>query len=170
MKILFLLSILLSMLNACSQPNAGMEKENHKAHYQRTNIDQNIETISELTIEQEAAFDALNTLQVSTDEMNRLYSTIPGIFQSCYPPDTSLTVSQAELLMAMKQFVSSNCKNLAVDERDELAATSILAQEEYTVLLCLDNSDHVTHENGAPMTGTWVMPSVLGRRDVIIVW
>lgn len=170
MKILLVLPILLSMLNACSQPNARMEKENHITYYQPTNIAQNVETISKLTPEQQSAFDALNTLQVSMDEMNRLYSTLPGIVQSCYPPDTSLIISQAELLIAMKQFVTSNCRNLAVDDRDELAATSVLAQEEYTVLLCLDNSAHVTHENGAPMTGTWVMPSVLGRRDVIIVW
>lgn len=158
------------MLNACSQPNASMEKENHIAYHQPTNIAQNMETISELTPEQQSAFDALNTLQVSTDEMNRLYSTFPGSVQSCYPPDTSLIISQAELLIAMKQFVTSNCKNLAVDERDELAATSILAQEEYTVLLCLDSSAPVAYENGAPMTGTWVLSSVLDRRDVIIVW
>ncbi len=26
------------------------------------------------------------------------------------------------------------------------------------------------NDNGVPMTGTWVMSSVLGRRDVIMVW
>lgn len=32
--------------------------------------------VSELTQEQQSAFDALDTLQTSTDEMNRLYSTL----------------------------------------------------------------------------------------------
>ncbi|MEM7105277.1 MAG: hypothetical protein AAF502_19215 [Bacteroidota bacterium] len=169
-KLLLMLSTSLALLNACSQPNDRLEKEKHIAYSQPTNIDQNLETISELTPEQQSAFEALNTLQVNTDEMNLLYSTFAGIVQPCYPPDTSLTISQTELLIAMKQFVTSNCKNLSAEERDELAVTSVLAQEEYTVSLCLDNSALVTYENGAPMTGTWVMPGVLGRRDVIIVW
>lgn len=129
-----------------------------------------METNPELTPAQQSAFDALNTLQVSTDEMNRLYSTFAGIVQPCNPPDTSLTISQSELLIAMKQFVAHNCKNLTIEERDELAATSVLAQEEYTLSLCLGNSANINYENGAPKSGTWVMPSFLGRRDVIIVW
>lgn len=170
MKMSLMLSILLSLLNGCSLHNDRWEREKHIAYSQPTNIAQNMETVSELTPEQQSAFEALNTLQVSTDEMNRLYSTFAGIVQPCYPPDTSLTISQAKLLIAMKQFVTTNCKNLTVEERDKLASASVLAQEEYTILLCLDNSAGVTYEDGAPMTGTWVMPSVLGRRDVIIVW
>jgi hypothetical protein len=128
------------------------------------------DTLPELTQEQQAAFDALNTLQVSTDEMNRLYSTFAGAVQPCYPPDTSFTISQIELLIAMKQFTSRNCENLSLQERDELAVKSVLAQEKYTVSLCLDNATPPTYKKGVPMTGTWVLPNVLGRRDVIIVW
>ena len=170
LKLLLMLSVLLPLFSACSQQNDGLDKEKRIANSQPTNIAQNIETTFELTPEQQSAFDALNTLQVSTDEMNRLYSTFAGIAQPCYPPDTSLTISQAELLIAMKQFVISNCKNLTIERRDELAAASVLAQEEYTVSLCLDSLAPVNYENGAPMTGTWVLPSVLGQRDVIIVW
>lgn len=167
MKMLLMLPILLSMLNACSRSSDKLEKERHSPS---TNIAQNMVTTSELTPEQESAFDALNTLQVSTDEMNRLYSTFAGVVHPCFPPDTTLTISQAELLIAMKQFVTTNCKSLTVEERDELVATSVLAQKEYSVSLCLDHSAPVTYENGVPMTGTWVMPSVLDRRNVIIVW
>ena len=170
MKVLFMLLMLTFLLNACSQSNKRSDQEQQTTYSQPTNIATNLETISEITPEQQSAFDALNTLQVSTDEMNRLYSTFAGIVQPCYPPDTSLTISQSELLIAMKQFVTSNCRNLTVEERNELATTSVLAQKEYTVSLCLDNLSNVDFENGAPMTGTWVMPSVLGRRDIIIVW
>lgn len=120
--------------------------------------------------QQQSAFDALNTLQTSTDEMNRLYSTFANIYQPCYPADTSFTISRSVLLTAMEQFVTKHCTNLSFDERDKLAATAVLAQEEYIVLYCPDKPSNVNYEKGLPLTGTWVMPSVLGRRDVILVW
>jgi hypothetical protein len=127
------------------------------------------DSLIELTPEQQSAFDALNTLQVSTDEKSRLYSTFADICQPCYPPDTSFVISRAELLIAMKQFLTRHCTNLTIEKRNELAATSVLAQEEYTVLHCRISSNH-NYVNGLPMSGTWIMPSVLGRRDVILEW
>lgn len=126
--------------------------------------------VPELSQEQQSAFDALNTLQTSTDEMNRLYSTFANVDQPFYPADTSFTISQSELLTFMQQYISKNCQNLSKDVQDELARASILAQEEYTVLYCNTKSVDQNFENGLPMSGTWVMPNVLGRRDVIMVW
>jgi len=167
-KALLVLSMCILLLNSCSQPNNRSEKETTISH--SNNITQDLEITPALSATQNSAFEALNTLQVSTDEMNRLYSTFAGIVQSCYPPDTSITISQSELLIAMKQFVTSNCKNLTTEERDRLAATSVLAQKEYTLSLCLGNSENINYENGPPMSGTWVLPSILGRRDLIMVW
>lgn len=70
----------------------------------------------------------------------------------------------------MKQFVSKYCQNLSKDMQDELAKSSVLAQKEYTVLYCNNESANQNFKNELPMSGTWVMPNVLGRRDVIIVW
>ena len=123
-----------------------------------------------ITIEQQAAFDALNTLQVGTDVPNRLYSTFANIDQPCYPADTSFVISQHDLFMVMKIFISENCKYMSVEQQSTLAETSAQAQDEYRVLHCSDNSENENYEGGLPMTGTWVMPNVLGRRDVIIVW
>ncbi|MDG2449453.1 MAG: hypothetical protein P8M34_07435 [Saprospiraceae bacterium] len=39
----------------------------------------NVNIVQELTPIQQSAFDALNTLQVSTDSNNRLYSTFANI-------------------------------------------------------------------------------------------
>lgn len=128
------------------------------------------EVVLEITQEQQSAFDALNTLQINTDEKNHLYSTFAGIVQPCYPADTSLTISRSNLLIAMNEFVAKHCKYLPVEKREKLASKAVLAQEEYVVLHCSDNSNTMNYENGLPMTGTWVMPNVLGRRDVIIVW
>lgn len=126
--------------------------------------------VQELTSEQQFAFDALNTLQISTDVKNRLYSTFADIVQPCFPPDTSFVISQSELQRAMMQFVKENCTYLNIEKQEELASTAVLAQKEYTVLYCSDHSSNINYGKGIPRTGTWVMPGVLGRRDVILVW
>jgi len=126
--------------------------------------------LEDLTSEQQSAFNALNTLQRSTDEQNRLYSTFANIDQDCYPPDTTLTITQSQLLTAMMQFVKANCKKLNFEERDKLAASAVLAQKEYTILHCGRNTSANNYEDGPPKTGTWILPAVLDRRDVILVW
>ncbi|MCI5058424.1 MAG: hypothetical protein MRY83_20095 [Flavobacteriales bacterium] len=129
-----------------------------------------VSPVTELTPVQQAAFDALNTLQTSTDEMNRLYSTFANADQPFYPADTSFSITQSELLTFMKQFVSKYCQDLSEDVKEELVRASVLAQEEYTVLYCNDESLTQDFKNGLPTSGAWVIPNVLGRRDVIIIW
>ena len=125
--------------------------------------------VTELTIEQESAFDVLTELQVNSDEQSRLYSTFANIVQPCYPPDTSFVISQSELLIAMKQFVKENYTRLNIEERSRLIHTAVKAQTEYTVLHC-NNQSNANYESGLPLSGIWVLPSVLGRRDVILQW
>ncbi|RMG18220.1 MAG: hypothetical protein D6730_23080 [Bacteroidetes bacterium] len=170
MKIFTLVLVLFFLLIACTHTNEDSEQDQPTLYSQPSFLAIPMDTISVLSPDQQSALDALNTLQVSTDEKNRLYSTFAGIVQPAYPPDTMLTISQSELLAAMKVFVSMYCKNLPVEERNKLAATAVLAQTEYRVLVCTDKSAHAGYEHGIPMTGTWVLPGVLGRRDVIIVW
>jgi len=153
------------LIFSCTFAQEGKEQKR-----ELTDSTANNNTVSELTLEQESAFDALNTLQVSTDEKNRLYSTFADIVQPCYPPDTSFVITRSELLIAMMQFVKENCTSLNIEERDKLIKTAVLAQKEYTVLHCTGNSSNINYEKGLPLIGTWVMPSVLDRRDVVLVW
>jgi len=153
------------LLFSCTFTQEGEEKKQ-----ELTDLTDNNNTVSELNSEQEAAFDALNTLQVSTDEMNRLYSTFANIAQPCYPPDTSFVITQSELEVAMKQFVEQHCTNLSAEERDKLHKTAVLAQKEYKVLHCSGNPSDIDDEKSLPYMGTWIMPNVLGRRDVILKW
>ena len=132
-------------------------------------LQSNTDTVIEFTEEMQSASEALNILQTSSDEKNRLYSTFPNIFHPCYPPDSAFTISRAELLSAMKQFVTKHYTNLPVDEREKLAETAVLGQEEYIVLHCSENSEKPNYKNRLPMTGTWVMPNVNGS-DVLLVW
>jgi hypothetical protein len=164
-KISLILSLLtLSCTNVQEKVDKKQELTDFLSSYPFTEI------VLEITQEQQAAFDALNTLQTSTDEMNKLYSTYSGIHQPCYPPDTSFIISRSELLNALELFVTKNCTNLTIEKRNKLATTAVLAQEEYIVLYCPDYSSEVNYERGLPETGTWVMPSILGRRDVTIIW
>ena len=126
--------------------------------------------VAELTQEQESAFDALNAIQINTDEQNRLYSTFPDIHQPCYPPDTNIVITQAQFLSAMEQFAYKHCKRMDKDQRVQLTTVAVLAQSEYKVLYCPNHSGKTNYDNGLPMTGTWVMPSVLGHRDIILEW
>ncbi len=154
------------LITSCS---SAQEKRNDKP----TNSviqESNIDIVKKLKNQQESAFDALNTIQTSTDEKNRLYSTYANSAQPCNPADTSFVITQTELLVYMKQFVSKHCQNLNKKRRNELAEASVLAQSEYTVLFCARNSLNVNFENGHPMMGTWVIPNVLGQRDVVMVW
>lgn len=164
-----LLSTLILVVS-CTSTDERTDQEHQSTDSNPSYIAPYMDTIQKLTTAQQSSFDALNTLQLSTDEKDHLYSTFAGITQPFYPPDTSLTISRSELLTAMEQFVTRHCTNLTIKERSELIETAVLAQEEYTVLHYTDNSSNFNYENGLPMTGTWVMPSVLGRRDVIIVW
>lgn len=151
-KNIFILVLFSCLLYSCTFTNNGKGKK------------------QELTLEQASAFEALTTLQVSSDEMNRLYSTFPGIEQPCYPPDTSLIITQSELLIAMTKFVKENYKRLNIEKQDQLINNSVLAQMEYTVFHCSGGLPNINYEDGLPMVGTWIMPSVLGRSDVVIVW
>ncbi len=161
--ILIFLSI---VLFSCSETQENKGQNREKINLTTSFVD----SIPELTQVQQEAFDALNTLQTSTDEKNHLYSTFANINQPCYPADTSIVITQAQFLTYMKQFVSKYCQYLDEDIQDELAKASVLAQEEYTVLYCNNEASNQNFKNGLPMSGTWVLPNVLGRRDVIIIW
>lgn len=131
----------------------------------------NSEYINQLSPEQEEALSIFNTLQVSTDTPNQLYSTFAGLNHSCYPPDSVFTISQSEFLGAMTIFLEKHCKQLTSRELDTLLAEkSVLAQEKYTVLWCSENSNLNSPSNESMQIGSWIIPNLLGRRDLIIVW
>lgn len=161
-----ILIFLSTVLFSCSETQENKGQNQEKINLTTSYVD----SIPELTPVQQEAFNALNTLQTITDEKSHLYSTFANINQPCYPADTSIVITQAQFLTYMKQFVSKYCQNLSKDMQYELAKSSVLAQEEYTVLYCNNESENQNFNNGLPTTGTWVVPNVLGRRDIIIVW
>ncbi len=128
------------------------------------------DTIPNLTCEQEAALEALNTLQVNMEEVDRLYSTFPDLDQPFYPPDTVIVLSQSEFLMALEHFLRQNGRFISEGDKQKLARTAALAQEEYRVLICHSSKAKRNEQNEWPLTGVWVIPNILDRRDLIIRW
>lgn len=122
--------------------------------------------VAELSDAQQASMEALNTLQVNTQE-NRLYSTFANIPQPCYPPDTSFSLTRVQLQDALQLFVAKHYPALPVDQRVALVSKAVMAQDDYIVLLCRDG---IPANGASPMTGTWVIPNLLGQRDVVLVW
>ncbi len=161
-----LLSLLIPVLISCSansdQPNDRPKSADYIPEYEGA--------ATELTDTQQAAFDALNVLQTSTDEMNRLYSTFPDIIQPFYPPDTTVRISREELMDAMQQFVGTHCTALPEQKQMELIAASVEAQEQYDVLWCKGKGTDPKFEEGIPRAGVWVLPNILGRRDLVLEW
>lgn len=164
MKTMFF--VLIAILLSCSQTKDNQSKDlelddapNGQEH-----------SISKMTSEQDAALEAFNVLQMSTDHMNSLYSTFPNNNLICYPPDSIFVLSQASFLNAMRHFVEKNCTKLPPVEGDELAAAAALAQENYKVSFCPNHLNKVNDRHGLPFSGTWVLRGLLGRRDVVLVW
>ena len=128
------------------------------------------DSLMQLTMDQEASFDALNSIQVNGEH---LYSTFSGVPHDCSsPPDTSFIISRDEFQDALEELLRRYYSNLSSEKQAELASIAVLAQEEYSVLQCNDYSVE-TIQNGKqifPMAGSWILPKVLGRRDIIIKW
>lgn len=161
----------LLLISCASNDDSQEQEQEHKA---RAAIASQyilpVDSIPELTPEQEAGLDVLSTLQTSTDEKHKIYSTFPGFPDRCYPPDTILKISRSEFLTAMQNFVTKNCTYMKAEKRDEMAIAASLVQEEYIVFHCADRSSPSSNASELPMHGTWVLPNIVGRRNLTIVW
>ena len=151
---------------SCSPVSEDEGVAYEKVDFERSRIDSN----TVLSKDEHNALNAWNTLQLSTNEKNRLYSTFASLGQPCYPLDTCFSITQLELAFYLKKFVSKYCQSLPEDLQNELVQTSVLAQEDYSVLCCNIEVQSQKDNVGLPMNGTWIMPNILGRRDVILVW
>ena len=165
MKNLVFLFFFYCVHQACtSSPNPIQSKnELYSLSYYQTPVE-------ELSKDQKAAFEALNTLQVSTDEKNKLYSTFANIEHPCYPPDSTFEISRDELFLIMQKFISKHCTKLESSVKNQLTQTSILAQDKYTVFYCRVDDPAKEQIKKYPLNGIWIFPSVLGRRDLLLHW
>ena len=154
---------------SCTMSNESAGQQQDSSSFVSYNSIQSTDTLPKLTTNQQTAFDALNSIQV---QGKHLYSTFSGIHHDCLPPDTSFVISQAELLLAMKTLLERHYTHIKAEQRSKLANESVLAQEEYLVLQCNENSNGTINDKSIniPNSGSWILPEILGRRDLIIEW
>ncbi len=160
---------LLLVCFSCSLSNEKVEKGQESSGFVSPKAIQNSDPLQELTTAQQSAFDALNTIQ---RQGKHLYSTFSGIHHNCFPPDTTFVISQSELLVALEILLERHYVNIEAEQRAKLAYTSVLAQEEYLVLQCNGHSNGTMNDKrkNIPTSGSWILPEILGRRDVIMEW
>lgn len=125
----------------------------------------------EMTPESTKAFDALNTLQGSTQ--GHLYSSFVNSINSSSKPDTSFVLSQNELKEAISRITTRYGNKLSPKEYEMLVESSVMAQEEYYVEYFSLNSNLKNigiPMNGIPTAGKWIVRGILNRRDLILEW
>ena len=171
MKVNTLVAAVFCLLLSCSPSNKRKDNTQKSTDLANSNSIHKVNILSELTLEQESAFEALNAIQINS-EVGHIYSTFGGIHHSCFPPDTSFTISHSELLNAMEELLAKYCTAIYLEECTELASKAVLAQEEYLVLQCNNAvNDLITKGTKyASIRKSWILPEVLGQRDVILVW
>lgn len=119
---------------------------------------------------QEKAFNLLDSLQTSSDQAHRLFSTFPGSYHEGFPPDSSLSLSSSQFKTALQQFIRQNYARYSEEESNNLAQQIALLQEDYQLLLCLPESSSREFSTTPAQEGIWVLPKLLGRRDLVLVW
>lgn len=166
-KLQLLMSFCLLLVYLSCTTNNKKAKQQNSSNFVPFKSIQNSDTL--LTTKQQTAFDALNSIQV---QGIYLYSTFSGIHHNCLPPDTSFVISQAELLVAIETLLERHYKHIKAEQRAKLANESVLAQEEYLVLQCKGYSNGTMYDKSKniPNSGSWILPKILGRRDIVIEW
>ncbi len=127
------------------------------------------DSLSKITRQQEEAFEALNTIQITGQH---LYSTFPGISHECLPADSSFVISSDQFCTVLKALLAKYYTGIPKERQEELAEQSALAQEEYLVLQCNGyiNEFETPTNQSVPSSGSWILPRVLDSRDIIINW
>lgn len=120
------------------------------------------DAVVNLTPTQETAFEALNYLQINING-EHLYSTFSGLDHRFNQLDSSYVISANELLIAIKDISTAYGVNLSIEEIHKLSSDAVLAQEKYFVQKYRRNSSSLAPE-------IWVLPQILGRRDLILIW
>jgi hypothetical protein len=100
------------MVYSCTPAQEGRDQKQESINFPLSYSNSNPDTLSELTPEQQTAFDALNSIQ---RQGKHLYSTFSGIHHDCFPPDTSFVISRTELWIALEILLTRYYINISTD-------------------------------------------------------
>jgi len=84
-------------------------------------------------------------------------------------------ISQADLRIALDSLVSNYGTDISSKEQSVLLNDAVLAQKNYIVKRCYGSKMMLAEGSfkkvSSPnLEGTWVLPEIVGKRDVVINW
>jgi len=170
LQLIGLVFMFVFLILSCKQ---AVDEKEHKLDAMIASIKE-IEIVPGSLAEQEKAFEALNTLQVRM-KGEHLFSTFSGISHNCNRPDSIFVISQSDLKKAMDSLVASYGTDIPLEEQSQLVENAVLAQENYVVQSCYGSSMQLVEGafesiQSHSLQGTWILPKVVDKRDVVIIW
>lgn len=129
-----------------------------------------VKPIARIGPDQAEGLAALDLLQTSSDETNRIFSTFAGAQEFCISPDTVLLISAEDFFVHLKSFTEIHYTSMDAEQRNELIKKAARVQDSYTLWVCLDKQGLDIHLENELHSGTWVFPQLLGRRDLVWLW
>ena len=120
-------------------------------------------------MQEEEALEALTHLQIHADIENSIYLTFGNTNHNQLPSDSSFTISQETFKLVLLDYTEKHHKNISEEKRINWVETSVKAKTSYKVYYCRNKSENSELKNGLPLSGAWILPSVLNK-DIVLIW
>ena len=120
-------------------------------------------------MQEEEALEALTHLQINADIENSIYLTFGNTTHNQLPSDSSFTISQETFKLVLLDYTEKHHKNISEEKRINWVETSVKAKTSYKVYYCRNKSENSELKNGLPLSGAWILPSVLNK-DIVLIW
>lgn len=115
------------------------------------------------------SLEALTQLQINADIENSIYLTFGNTNHNQLPSDSSFTISQETFKFVLLDYTEKHHTNISAEKRIDLVEASVKAKTSYKVYYCRNQSKNSELKNGLPLSGAWILPSVLNK-DIVLIW
>ncbi len=120
-------------------------------------------------MQEEEALEALTQLQINADIENSIYLTFGNTNHNQLPSDSSFTISQETFKFVLLDYTEKHHSNISAEKRIDWVEASVKAKTSYKVYYCRNQSKNSELKNGLPLSGAWILPSVLNK-DIVLIW
>ena len=121
------------------------------------------------TDQEKEALEALTQLQINADIENSIYLTFGNTNHNQLPSDSSFTISQETFKFVLLDYTEKHHSNISAEKRIDWVEASVKAKTSYKVYYCRNQSKNSELKNGLPLSGAWILPSVLNK-DIVLIW
>lgn len=135
---------------------------------QSNSVDQS-NLVNTKTRQEGEALEALTQLQINADIENSIYLTFGNTNHNQLPSDSSFTISQETFKFVLLDYTEKHHTNISAEKRIDLVEASVKAKTSYKVYYCRNQSKNSELKNGLPLSGAWILPSVLNK-DIVLIW